>query len=708
MHTGASSSSTAYRTPSSKTSGAPSSSSRTSATPPSRPHGAPSRETPGAPSRSHGAPSAYKTPNTYTSAPASTPAPPPSAYAHAYDSRPISSAASSSSHTSDLDSIASTYPSTVASDAPLPREKKRRLFRPRNRIALGADAPPLEPVSDINAKLGRHKTYALRDYLTSRKKDKDKDKGKARESVSASGSGYGSVSERARGKAREASFPPAHWFDGPVSESGRSEYVTAQEGGGMTTSATTSEVGTGYRFISAPATPPERAQVEEGVGDSGDDNEGEGDGDKTPTGERGASEPGTPCAEPGEGGQQGGVGPEPITLARRIQSLLAAIPTSLPSSPNPVSPTSPAVPADSSASSPVAPPPSPATAAEQDAQGVGADAHGPPPVRAITDFRLMSMLSDTSIMNGSLEKGRQSVFAILDKLKLPSRARPTGTSNDVTANPDANQADADVDAGYESDDGSSIMLYGPLVPDEESEAEIARSDVMSVTDDGEMWEYERPARRVSRLMDWEGPEAFGSSSGPEPVQEAAEGPTEEERKEGQEQGHEKEGSAAWRWLESWKSLGKEPEASGSASGAEGAATGPDAAAPVPAPAPIRHVKTKVIWVPSPDKISFQATWWGYRLYLPPPVLDVLNNKRLEAAKRAAIITTALKWLLDSVPVAIVPPQFRAGLLIAQRLVPYLGYVGGFMAWSWGAIKSFDQGASPCTFATSNPSCVVYF
>ncbi len=25
------------------------------------------------------------------------------------------------------------------------------------------------------------------------------------------------------------------------------------------------------------------------------------------------------------------------------------------------------------------------------------------------------------------------------------------------------------------------------------------------------------------------------------------------------------------------------------------------------------VKTKTRWVPSPNKISFQATWWGYRL-----------------------------------------------------------------------------------------------
>jgi hypothetical protein len=77
--------------------------------------------------------------------------------------------------------------------------------------------------------------------------------------------------------------------------------------------------------------------------------------------------------------------------------------------------------------------------------------------------------------------------------------------------------------------------------------------------------------------------------------------------------------------------------------------------------------------------------------MPPPVLEVLNNTRLETAKRAAILTTALQWLLGHVPLTVVPSQFRLGFVIAQRLVPYLGYIGGFVAWSWGAMKSFDKG-----------------
>ena len=78
-------------------------------------------------------------------------------------------------------------------------------------------------------------------------------------------------------------------------------------------------------------------------------------------------------------------------------------------------------------------------------------------------------------------------------------------------------------------------------------------------------------------------------------------------------------------------------------------------------------------------------------YLPPPVLDMLNDKQLEGAKRAAIITTALKWLLDHVPGMMVPTNMRPALKLLKGLVPYLGYVGGFVAWSWGYIKKYDKG-----------------
>jgi hypothetical protein len=56
-----------------------------------------------------------------------------------------------------------------------------------------------------------------------------------------------------------------------------------------------------------------------------------------------------------------------------------------------------------------------------------------------------------------------------------------------------------------------------------------------------------------------------------------------------------------------------------------------------------------------------------------------------------MITTALKWLLDNIPVALIPPQFQLALKLGKSLIPLLGYIGGFIAWSWSGIKTFDKG-----------------
>ncbi|CAK5264396.1 unnamed protein product, partial [Mycena citricolor] len=108
-----------------------------------------------------------------------------------------------------------------------------------------------------------------------------------------------------------------------------------------------------------------------------------------------------------------------------------------------------------------------------------------------------------------------------------------------------------------------------------------------------------------------------------------------------------------------------------------------------------HRKRKTVehvhWVPSTTKISVQAMWWGYRMYLPPPIMKKLDNKHLVATKRAAMITAALKWMLDKIPIAVVPPQIRPAALVLKRLAPYLGYVGVFIAWSWNSIQQSDKG-----------------
>lgn len=91
-------------------------------------------------------------------------------------------------------------------------------------------------------------------------------------------------------------------------------------------------------------------------------------------------------------------------------------------------------------------------------------------------------------------------------------------------------------------------------------------------------------------------------------------------------------------------------------------------------------------------------------YLPPPVLVILSDKTLEATKRAAMITAALTWIFNNLPVNALPPAVRPAAILLQRIVPYLGYIGTFIAWSWSTIKSYDVGGSFQQFLSS----ILYF
>jgi hypothetical protein len=55
--------------------------------------------------------------------------------------------------------------------------------------------------------------------------------------------------------------------------------------------------------------------------------------------------------------------------------------------------------------------------------------------------------------------------------------------------------------------------------------------------------------------------------------------------------------------------------------------------------------------------------------------------------------------MDHLPVSLLPPQMRPGVTILRHLVPYVGYMGGFIAWTWSAIRSFDKGYGVVLTAT---------
>jgi len=105
------------------------------------------------------------------------------------------------------------------------------------------------------------------------------------------------------------------------------------------------------------------------------------------------------------------------------------------------------------------------------------------------------------------------------------------------------------------------------------------------------------------------------------------------------------------------------------------------------------------WVPSTTKISLYTTWWGYRLYLPPPVMTKLSSSHIKAAARAAMITGALKWFLEHIPLMAVPLELKGPVIALRRLTPLIGYIGVFVAWSWGKISACDTGNGVILTAT---------
>ena len=108
---------------------------------------------------------------------------------------------------------------------------------------------------------------------------------------------------------------------------------------------------------------------------------------------------------------------------------------------------------------------------------------------------------------------------------------------------------------------------------------------------------------------------------------------------------------------------------------------------------VSHVSVPPYTILIPQLTSLESS------YLPPPVLVVLNSKQFEAAKQAALITTALKWLLDHLPLDVLPLQLRPAAALLRSLVPVIGYIGSFIGWSWSAVCSFDRGQGVVLSAT---------
>lgn len=233
--------------------------------------------------------------------------------------------------------------------------------------------------------------------------------------------------------------------------------------------------------------------------------------------------------------------PEPTSLAWKIQSLLTSLSSTLASTPPPI---------------------------------VSSDAQNgqPNPTAFLTDLKLISILSSPSIMNGSVSKGRQSVWSVLDRLRTSSgaSAQVAHPGDDPSASPGAaTAADSTPEGRFAADDDeSSVMLYAPLVPTADSEVELARSEIVSLVDTVR-----------------EDPIALPK------VDHTADNSASRQRS----------------WLVIWPFTGGSTQAQ---TENETVRVVVDQQPPVP------KVIERRVWVPSTTKISLQVMWWGYRVYVP--------------------------------------------------------------------------------------------
>ncbi|KIM45655.1 hypothetical protein M413DRAFT_345134 [Hebeloma cylindrosporum] len=272
----------------------------------------------------------------------------------------------------------------------------------------------------------------------------------------------------------------------------------------------------------------------------------------------------------------------------------------------------------------------------------------PPNATPIKDSRLIAFLSSATIMNGSSANGRPSIWSVLEGIGAPAHGFPPIEGDDVeggdpeSERPEGSPGDGD-DSVFSED--SSVMIYSPLIPGQEDLVELAELVPVSVE------EEVIPSKEVIDGTSWTTVWPLSILYGETPA-----------------------ATKAARRL-SGDTVISPGRTSNDSTG--------------------RRVRVQTVraWVPSDTKLSVQAMWWGYRLYLPPPVLDILSDKTIEATKRAAMITAALTWIFNNLPVNALPPAVRPAAILLQRIVPYLGYIGTFISWSWSTIKSYDVGGS---------------
>jgi hypothetical protein len=286
--------------------------------------------------------------------------------------------------------------------------------------------------------------------------------------------------------------------------------------------------------------------------------------------------------------------PTPTSLAQRIHSIIASTPNAMYQPMVLESPTSPG---------------------DRDR---GALLKSPVPgpsnlLSPMADSRFLSFLHSPKLMN-SPGLGQPSVFSMLEKLQSPmSRTRELP--------PEDNNSGQDSRGMEVVEDGSSLMLCSPLIPQRDSLVEIADTEYVSFDEAGRMVAetHRSPLHQaytvddIDEEPDLDDPEgksgtrrtsADGDDDG-EPSQTAEGSPDEGDEDAGDGKntpngapGTESGSFFRWPWSKTEEEKRTEDKKK--------------AEAKIIQERKLKK-KEKLLWVPSPTKISLQTMWWGYRM-----------------------------------------------------------------------------------------------
>lgn len=286
--------------------------------------------------------------------------------------------------------------------------------------------------------------------------------------------------------------------------------------------------------------------------------------------------------------------PSPMSLAQRIHSIIASTPTAMYQPMVIESPTTP----NDRRTLPQSPVPGPSNL-----------------LSPMADSRFLSFLYSPKLMN-SPGSGQGSVFSMLEKLQSPMTR-----GGELPAESGSDGDDGQGGYGTEvAEDGSSLMLCSPLIPQRDSLVEIAETEYVSFNEAGQMIAeaHRSPLHRVHTvddvdegsepLDDVDGSETFHTSADDdkgEGTSHTAEGSSAENGdvdEEGQPRPPGTESRSIFRWP--WSKTEEERCAEQKAKEADAKAKEERR---------LKKKHEKLVWVPSPTKISLQTMWWGYRM-----------------------------------------------------------------------------------------------